>query len=313
MERFIDFKIIKSLALKAGFQDCGAIKAKEFDISFLFEWLKKGYNAEMQYLEKNIDKRKKPSLLLNNSQSIISFIASYNTQEFANLKLNKENKINNTLKFASYSHFEDYHKAIKTTLYKLISCIHDIYPEFEAIAFVDSAPFFEKMIAQEAGLGWIGKNSLLINKKFGSKIVIGEIITNYSTDYNTPFFENLCSDCNKCIDSCPNKAINNDKTLNTNLCSSYHNMINKGRIPDNLNLDKYIFGCDICLNSCPWNSKSKIIESEILSLNPNMQMLIESINNNNPDKSLFNKAKKNSAIQMIKYNKLLSNIQVAEE
>lgn len=313
MNEFIDFQIIKSLAFEAGFQDCGAVSSKEFDISSHFQWLEKGYNAEMQYLSNNIDKRKNPYLLLENAKTIFSFILSYNTQEFANMHFSKDDKSKHLLKFASYSYFEDYHKAIKRALYGIISCIHDIYPEFKGIAFVDSSPFSEKMIAREAGIGWIGKNSLLINNTYGSKILIGEIITNYSTNYKAPVVDDLCKDCKLCIEACPNNAINIDKTINCNLCSSYHNMINKESVPKNINLEGYIYGCDICLNACPWNKKPRINNSKILGLNPNMQKLIDSINNNNPDKSIFNKAKKNSAIENIKFQKLLSNIEKSKE
>jgi epoxyqueuosine reductase QueG len=90
-------------------------------------------------------------------------------------------------------------------------------------------------------------------------------------------------------------------------------MINKESVPKNINLDNYIYGCDICLNACPWNKKPRINNSKILGLNPNMQKLIDSINNNNPDKSIFNKAKKNSAIENIKFQKLLSNIEKSKE
>lgn len=313
MDKFIDFKIIKSLALETGFQDCAAVNAKEYDISFLLEWINKGYNADMHYLWNNLDKRKNPSLLLDNGKSIISFMVSYNTQEFANMKLSNESESNNNLKFAAYSHFEDYHKVIKQALYKIIACIQEDYPDFKAIAFVDSSPFSEKMIAKEAGLGFIGKNSLLINKKYGSQILLGEIITNYSTDYNTEFIEDLCKDCSLCIEACPNKAINNDKTLNANLCSSYQNMINKGEIEESIRLDGYIYGCDICLKACPFNNKPKVLNSKILGLNTSMQELIIGINNNYIDKSLFNKAKKKGAIENIKFQKLLSNIEKAKQ
>lgn len=305
MEGFIEFKIIKSLALKIGFQDCGAIKPDKIDISFFSDWLNKGYNAEMQYMKNYIEKRENPSLLLENAKSIISFIVSYNTETI-------DNMTNNSLKFASYSLFEDYHKAIKLSLYMLINCIQEIYSDFKAIPYVDSAPLFEKIIAKQAGLGWIGKNSCLINKNYGSKVLIGEIITNYFTDYNTIIQEDNCKECSNCKDNCPNKAINDDKSINANLCSSYQTIENKGNISNNINLKGYIFGCDICLNSCPWNSNKKIKSSKILSLNSNMQNLINGVNKDNIDKTLFNKAKKNSAIERIKFEKLLSNIEKAK-
>lgn len=306
MDKFIDFQIIKSLALKIGFQDCGAIKVKEFDTFSFSNWLNKGYNAEMQYLENYLEIRRKPSLLLENSKSIISFITSYNIET-------TDNNNNNPLKFASYSLYNDYHKSIKQALFNLISCIQDIYPDFQAKVCVDSAPLFEKLIAKESGLGWIGKNSLLINKTFGSKILIGEIITNYSTNYNTYLEEDLCKDCVNCIGSCPNKAILNDNIINANLCSSYQTIENKDSIPNNIELNGYVFGCDVCLNTCPWNQKTAIKDSKILGLNPDMQDLLMAINKDEMDKLQFNKAKKNSPIQRIKYEKFISNIEKARK
>ena len=227
MENYIAFDTIKSLALKAGFQDCGAIEIKKFDISFLKNWIDRGYNADMQYLERYIDIRENPSLLLENSKSVVRFIVSYNIEL-------PDNKDDNILKFASYSLFNDYHKAIKQALYELIHCIQDIYPNFKAIAFVDSAPILEKVIAKEAGLGWIGKNSLLINKTFGSKILIGEIITNFSTDYSNELEKDLCKECSTCISSCPNQSIQKNNTINANLCNSYQTIENKNNIPENI-------------------------------------------------------------------------------
>jgi epoxyqueuosine reductase len=305
MENYIAFDTIKSLALKAGFQDCGAIEVNKHDISFFNKWINAGHNADMQYLERYIEIRENPSLLLENSKSIISFIASYNLE-------NIENKDDNKLKFASYSLFNDYHKAIKQALYLLIHCIQDIYPNFKAIPFVDSAPILEKVIAKESGLGWIGKNSLLINKIFGSKILLGEIITNFSTDYSNELEKDLCKECSTCISSCPNQSIQKNNTINANLCNSYQTIENKNNIPENINLKNYIFGCDICINSCPWNSKTKIKESKILSLNSKTIGLLERINDNQIEKSLFNQAKKNSPLERIKFDKLLSNIEKAK-
>lgn len=305
MDKYIAFDTMKTLALKAGFQDCGAIEINKIDISFFKYWINSGYNADMQYLERYIDIRENPSFLLENSKSIISFIVSYNIEI-------PENKDDNNLKFASYSLFSDYHKAIKHALYVLIHCIQDIYPTFKAIPFVDSAPIFEKVIAKEAGLGWIGKNSLLINKTFGSKILLGEIITDFSTDFNKEIEKDLCKDCTICINSCPNKSIQKDSVINSNLCNSYQTIENKNNIPDNINIKNQIFGCDICLNACPWNSKTKIKSSKILEINPKTLELLESINNNQIDITLFNQAKKNSAIERIKYDKLISNIEKAK-
>ena len=301
MENHIEIQEIREIGLSFGFEDIGAIRVEKIDIETYKTWISKGYNAGMHYLNKYIEIRENPSLLLENSKSIIVFLIPYNT-------LSTDNMENNKLKAASYSHYTDYHKAIKDSLYKVIHCIHERYPSFMARAFVDSAPILEKTIASKAALGWIGKNSLLISKNHGSRVLIGEIITNFTTDYtDKELIEDLCKGCNLCIKACPNHAILENKTIDARLCTSYHTIENKDIIPENIDLKTYIFGCDICLRACPWNKK-EIITSKILSLNPNMQSLEEDINKGIIDIKAFNKAKKNSPISRIKLSKLIENI-----
>ena len=260
MEGFIDFQTIKSLTLELGFQDCGAIKPNIIDISFFSEWLNKGYNAEMQYLGNNLDKRENPSLLLENGKSIISFILSYNTQEFADLQLNNSKDSNNNLKFAAYSYFDDYHKLIKQALYGIIACIQERYPDFKAVAFVDSSPFSEKMIAREAGLGFIGKNSFLISKKHGLHTLIGVILINKEVLYGEIEREG-CGACRRCIDACPVNAILSPKVIDSRRCISYQTIESRRmRHEEEFPASKgeWMFGCDVCLNACPWSSRGEI-------------------------------------------------------
>lgn len=306
MCNYINISIIREIGLELGFRDIGASKLESIDMSSYMEWLDRGYNADMRYMSNYIEKRHDPRLFLEDSISIISFIIPYNASN------------NNNLKFASYAHYYDYHILIKKALYSLINKIKDIYPDFRGIPFVDTAPILEKYWAMQSGLGYIGKNSLLINRNYGSRILIGEVIINYRTDYNNIIEKDLCKDCSLCISQCPNNAINPNKTINANLCNSYHTIENKNPIPENINLEEYIFGCDICLNVCPWNKNNQEIESNILEINPYIQELEDKINtektnketNKELDKSLFNKAKKNSVLSRIKFNKLRENLEL---
>jgi Uncharacterized Fe-S protein len=297
---YIPFDRIKEQALAIGFQDCGAISCSLQPIDEYKQWIKNGYEAGMQYLESYIDVRENPALLLEEGQSILSFVVSYNIK-------NSENKTISTLNVAQFSLYKDYHKKIKSKLYTLISCIQDFYPDFKARAFVDSAPVLEKQIAKQCGLGFIGKNSCLISPQFGNKILLGEIVTNYTTDYNTKEQEDGCKKCQACMEACPNGAILSNRTINANLCNSYHTIENKESIPGGINLKNFVFGCDICLNACPYSDK-EIDESKIMSHNADMDFLLDSFKNNYFNKSVFNRAKRFSPIGRIKYEKLIENI-----
>lgn len=246
--------LIKSKALELGFSAAGisSVHLLTDEKIKLQRWLDINYNGSMTYLERNIDKRENPALLVENAKSIISVLLNYFPD-----KLPADNQ---HYKISKYALGIDYHYVIKDKLNQLIGYLKDTLKiEANFRCFSDSAPIFDKTWASTAGLGWIGKNSLLINKNLGSFFFIGEIITDLKLQPDEPFIANHCGNCSACIDACPTSAIIAPFTIDARKCISYQTIENKEEIPlEIIEIQgDLIFGCDICQDVCPWNRKSK--------------------------------------------------------
>ena len=245
-------EFIKTEAKKLGFSSCGISKARflsEEAINFE-KWLSNGYQGSMSYLERNIDKRLDPTLLVPGSKSIISLAFNY----FPPKKLID----NNNFIISKYAYGKDYHKVLKKKLKKLLFLMRERIGDIEGRVFVDSAPIHERAWAKLSGLGWVGKNSLLINKNQGSYFFLAEIICDLELEYDEPVL-NRCGNCSRCIDACPTGAITKAQVINAKKCISYLTIENKDNIPEELNdsMNNSIFGCDVCQDVCPWNKNSK--------------------------------------------------------
>ena len=244
-------QLVKRLAKEIGFSSCGISKAR-----FLHEeekkfedWLRQGYQGSMSYLERNFDKRLDPTKLVPGAKSVISLSYNY----FPPKKLISEN----SFIISKYAYGRDYHKVLRNKLKKLFTKIRDKIGEVEGRVFVDSAPIHERAWAKLSGVGWIGKNSLLINKNQGSYFFLAEIICDLDLEYDEPVL-NRCGNCTRCIDACPTDAITKAQVIDANKCISYLTIENKEKIPKELkgSINNSIFGCDICQDVCPWNKKS---------------------------------------------------------
>ncbi len=240
---------IKQFARSLGFDFCGIAEAVPLsdDARRLESWLKKGMHGTMSYMENHFDLRIDPSKLVPGAKSVITLLLNY---------FPAQSQADNSYKVARYAYGKDYHEVIKAKLRALLSLIKEHIGEVEGRGFVDSAPVLERTWAQRSGLGWVGKNGNLLNKRIGSYFFIATLITDLELIYDDPYAKDYCGTCTKCIDSCPTDAILPNKTVNGSKCISYFTIeLKEQLIPSNLkgNFDDWMFGCDTCQEVCPWN------------------------------------------------------------
>lgn len=249
---------IKKYAKVLGFSDCGIAKVRSLEEQRgnLNSWLDASYNADMVYMERNKDKRLDPSILVEGAKSVVVVLLNYFPE--------KDYSVAGAPIISKYAYGKDYHLVVKDRLFQLLGFIRQMIPETKGRCFVDSAPVLEHSWAREAGLGWIGKNSLLINKNLGSFTFIGELIIDVELEYDSPFTESFCGSCTRCIDSCPTGAIIDAKIIDASKCISYNTIERKDDIPNELSslFADRVFGCDICQDVCPWN---KSLDFNLLS------------------------------------------------
>lgn len=248
---------IKQKAREVGFDACGVAKAERLtdDAQILTQWLEEGKQGEMSYLERNFEKRIDPTQLVAGCKSVVVVLMNYypsEEQKDTRIKLSK---------YAQTSY--DYHFELKERLGLLEKEIVKQYGENSVNTkqqhrFVDSAPILERRWAERAGLGWIGKNKMLIHPLLGSFVFIGVLLLNIELEYDTPI-EERCGKCTRCIDACPTQALLASHSLDARKCISYQTIEKRGEVDSEIRqkLSGYIFGCDICQDVCPWNRKSK--------------------------------------------------------
>jgi len=243
---------IKQEAAELGFAACGIAPAELLseDGIRLENWLQKGFHAGMDCMQKHKDLRVNPELLVEKAKSVIVFLYNYYPSEMMDSKA--------PYLISAYAYGRDYHDVIREKLNILIGKLKEVVPHISIRGFVDSAPVLERAWATRAGLGWIGKNSMLISKQNGSYFFISELITDLPLDYDKPMGGNYCGDCSRCMDACPTGAITEARVVDANKCISYLTIENKGEIPEQFKgkYEKWIFGCDICQQVCPWNRYS---------------------------------------------------------
>lgn len=247
---------IKAQARDLGFADCGIAKPDAHDqIAHLQNYLDKGHHADMGYLAQNLDKRADPTLLVPNTKSIICVRMDY-------LVAVPEPRLvpfaPNSAIIARYARGRDYHKVMRGRLKTLSQKIKAKVGDFESRPFADSAPIFEKSLAENAGMGWVGKHTLLIHKTSGSFFVLGELFTSLELPFDQATTKH-CGSCSACIDICPTQAIVEPYLLDARKCIAYLTIEFQGIIPEELRrgIGNRVFGCDDCQLICPWNSFAK--------------------------------------------------------
>lgn len=297
-------QLIKSLATEFGFSYCGISKAEFLaeEAPRLEEWLKRQYQGKMSYLENHFDKRLDPTLLVPGAKSVISLIYNYYPEK----DLAKENP--DSFKIAKYAYGEDYHHVVKDKLKILIGRIREEIGEVQGRAFVDSAPVHERAWAKKSGLGWVGKNSLLLNRSMGSFFFLAELIIDLELEYDGPI-KDYCGTCTACMDACPTNAIPEPYVVDGSKCISYFTIELKEEIPTALKgkFENWIFGCDICQDVCPWNSFSKP-HKEARFIPPDALENMSQQDWSEVTEEIFQKLFNKSAVQRTRYTGLKRNI-----
>lgn len=294
---------IKNQAEETGFIACGIARAVYLaDYAPAFnKWIENGYQAGMDYMERNREKRLDPRRLVEGARSVISVIYNYTPQK----ELPKENNYH----IARYAYGKDYHFVMKKRLWELLERIERQTGEAQSRVFVDTAPVLDRAWAELAGVGWIGKNGMLISPKHGSYVFIGEIITDLELEYDTPM-NNLCGGCTRCLEACPTGAIIKDGVIDSNKCIPYWTIEYRGEnMPEHLKdaFGDNIFGCDICQEVCPWNRFAQPTDEEEFSPHPDLYAM-------NKEKwhelsgEEYRKLFKKSAVKRAKYRGLKRNI-----
>jgi len=244
-------KWLKQKAIELGFVSVGVSKAEELseEAPRLERWLKEGMHGEMKYMEGHFEKRLDPRKLVPGTKSVVSLLFNYHNPE--------ANNRDGEFKISQYALGMDYHFVLKRKLKELLKMMKEEWGDVNGRVFVDSAPILERVWAAKSGLGWVGKNSLLLSKKRGSYFFTAEMLLDVEFQYDKPVADH-CGSCTSCIDACPTGAIIQPYVVDGSKCISYFTIELKGEIPEPMSgkFDDWIFGCDVCQEVCPWNRHS---------------------------------------------------------
>ena len=248
---------IKRWGRELGFQQIGISDGQLAEHEqHLQDWLAKGYEGDMAWMAAHGNKRSRPEELLPGTRRVISARMDYLPPDTQQIKVLKQP---DKAYISRYALGRDYHKLIRKRLAELAKRIEARIPETSQRAFVDSAPVMERPLAEKAGLGWVGKHTLLINSTAGSWFFLGELLTNLPLPIDESREPNQCGDCSACLKVCPTDAFPTPYTLDARRCISYLTIENKGAIPEEFRepMGNRVFGCDDCQAICPWNKYAK--------------------------------------------------------
>lgn len=309
MNNEIKNKIIeKSLSL--GFQKIGFSDANfyESDKNNLFSWIEKKYNADMDWISKRKEERANILKYFPEAKTVISFGYNYFTGRGSS-------EISDEYKFSNYAWGDDYHIIIKKYLFEIAEYIESLFKNLKYRVCVDTSPIMERNWAVRAGIGWIGKNTHLITKDYGSWLFLGEIIINKKIPPTGFFEQDYCGTCTACLDSCPTDALKEPYILDSNKCISYLTIEHKGDIPDEQkdSLENWIYGCDICQEVCPWNIKFETMSNDLHFYPRDTIKSKKKIKDwDDVDKKTYNEIFRKSAAKRTKYEGLKRNIKLVK-
>lgn len=294
----LDSQFLKRAALEVGFHACGVAEATPLtdEELGLRRWLADGDQADMHYMEEHVEMRHDPSLLVPGTRSVVSLLLGYKPSR----------TMGGNHRIAMYAYGDDYHVRIKQMLFQLISVIQQVYPDFTAMPCVDTVPIADKHWAVRAGLGWIGHNTLFVSPQLGSLCNIAELVTPFVFDrYDQPM-ENRCGDCRRCIDACPNHALHSvgdSFRLDARRCTAYHTIENRSeQLPDTLRRGGYVFGCDCCQLSCPYNEQAPVAVEVSGERMAELESLAQA------DEATFRQISRKKALSRIRYPQWRRNL-----
>lgn len=246
-----DAEKVKQKAIDIGFSGAGIARAEPLDdeAKHLEVWLSRGYHASMDWMSRSKEKRVDPRNIVPGAKSIISVALNYYTPP-------QHSNASGTGKISRYAWGDDYHDIVTDKLKQLWKWMQEEFPGVEGRYYVDTGPVMDKVWAERAGVGWIAKNTNVINPEFGSWIFLGEIITTLELEPDAPATDH-CGTCTLCIEACPTKAIVEPYVIDSNLCISYLTIEHRGSISGDITdrFENWIYGCDICQDVCPWNHR----------------------------------------------------------
>ena len=247
---------VKTRARELGFDLCGISPVDEFpELASLRDWLDRGYAGEMAWMVRTADRRRDVRAVLPTAQSVIVTGTLYNTARPYSADLPAD-----AARISRYAWGDDYHDVLKPRLDSLVTWMRGAHPEsFDALTYVDTGPVQERVYAQYAGLGWIGKNTCLINPELGSWLFLGVVLTSLSLEPDTQGLEQ-CGSCTKCLEACPTGALVEPGVLDSTRCLSYLTIELRGEIPEAVRpaIGAHVYGCDICQEVCPYNRPAPV-------------------------------------------------------
>lgn len=300
---------VKNLARELGFAQIGIARAERMEPEErrLEEWLNRGYHGTMRWMENHFDKRVDPTKLVPGAKSVISLLYNYFPAD--------ERPSETAPKIARYAYGEDYHRVIRAKLRDLVGRLEEeLGAPIEGRVFVDSAPVLERDWAKRAGVGWTGKNTLLINPKLGSYYFLAEIISDLELEADAPI-KDYCGTCTACIDACPTEAISpQGYLLNGSKCISYLTIELREAIPEEFagRMEGWAFGCDICQEVCPWNRFSQPHTEPAFAPHPDLPEM-SSHERREMTEEVFRRVFQKSAVKRTKYVGLRRNLDFLDE
>ncbi len=251
-------QIIKDKAAELGFCACGITNAEPLENYDRYQqWLERDYYASMQWIarEDAVYKRADVRHIMPEAKSVVCVAMHYRTGDDWDAQAQG--------KVARYARGIDYHEFMPQRLRELLAFIQE-QMSCEGRVYVDTGPVLERELASRAGLGWIGKNTMLLSREHGSYFLLGEILLDLELPPDRPHLEQFCGSCTRCMDACPTDALDEAGVLDANKCISFHTIENREGAPRELKIkfSDWIFGCDICQEVCPWNNKSQTQSAE---------------------------------------------------